>query len=70
MKKKYFVKAVIPATVVRIFEVEATNEEEALAEYLKGEAYEVEDYYKHPSTTTHDKDVVFEVIEEFGLSEK
>jgi hypothetical protein len=65
MKKKYFVKAVIPATVVRIFEVEATNEEEALAEYLKGEAYEIED-----ATTTHDKDVVFEVIEKFGLSEK
>jgi hypothetical protein len=66
MKQKYFVKAVIPATVVRIFEVEATNEEEALAEYLKGEAYEIED----PSITTHDKDVVFEVIEKFGLSEK
>ena len=58
MKKKYFVKAVIPATVVRIFEVEASNEEEALAEYLKGEAYEIEE-----ATTTHDDDVVFEVIE-------
>jgi hypothetical protein len=58
MKKKYFVKAVIPATVVRIFEVEATNEEEALAEYLKGEAYEIED-----ATTTYDEDVVFEVEE-------
>jgi hypothetical protein len=58
MKKKYFVKAVIPATVVRVFEVEATNEEEALAEYLKGESYEIED-----ATTTHDKDVVFEIKE-------
>jgi hypothetical protein len=58
MKKKYFVKAVIPATVVRIFEVEVTNEEEALAEYLKGEAYEIED-----ATTTYDEDVVFEVEE-------
>jgi hypothetical protein len=66
MKKKYFVKAVVPATVVRIFEVEASNEEEALAEYLKGESYEIEE----ATTTTHDKDVVFEVIEEFGLSEK
>jgi hypothetical protein len=66
MKQKYFVKAVIPATVVRIFEVEATNKEEALAEYLKGESYEIEE----ATTTTHDKDVVFEVIEEFGLLEK
>jgi hypothetical protein len=58
MKKKYFVKAVIPATVVRIFEVEASNEEEALAEYLKGESYEI-----GSSTATHDEDVVFEVKE-------
>ncbi len=65
MKKKYFVKTVIPATVVRIFEVEATNEEEALAEYLKGEAYEIED-----ATTTYDDDVEFEVIEKFGLMGK
>jgi hypothetical protein len=60
---KYLVKAIIPATVVRVFEVEATNEEEALAHYLKGEAYEIEDYCKHPSTTTHDNDVVFDIKE-------
>lgn len=55
---KYLVKAIIPATVVRVFEVEATNEEEAFAHYLKGEAYEV-----RGTTTTHDDDVVFDIKE-------
>ena len=56
--KKYLVKTIVPATVVRVFEVEAFNEEDALANYLKGEAFEIES-----KTTTHDKDVEFEVDE-------
>jgi hypothetical protein len=60
---KYLVKAIIPATVVRVFEVEATNMGDAYIKYLKGEAYEIEDYCKHPSTTTHDNDVVFDIEE-------
>lgn len=55
---KYLVKAIVPATVVRVFEVEAFNEGDALANYLRGEAFEVENH-----TTTHDRDVVFEVDE-------
>jgi hypothetical protein len=53
---KYLVKAIVPATVVRVFEVEAFNEGDALANYLRGEAFEVGSH-----TTTHDRDVVFEV---------
>ena len=59
MKTKFKIKAIIPATVVRVFEVEATNREEAYAEYLKGESYEVEE----ATTTTHDNDVEFEIRE-------
>ena len=59
MKTKFKIKAIIPATVVRVFEVEATNREEAYAEYLKGESYEVEE----ATTTTYDNDVEFEIRE-------
>jgi hypothetical protein len=59
MKTKFKIKAIIPATVVRVFEVEATNREEAYAEYLKGESYEVEE----ATTTTHDNYVEFEIRE-------
>jgi calcineurin-like phosphoesterase len=58
---KYLVKTVVPATVVRVFEVEATNEEEALAFYLQGEAFELIEKSK---TTTHDDDVEFIIDEE------
>lgn len=57
---KYLVKVIVPATVVRVFEVEAFNEGDALANYLRGEAFELIDEEK---ITTHDRDVVFEVDE-------
>ena len=58
MKRKYQVKAIVPATVVKSFEVEATSEAEALALYLQGEAFEIAN-----STTLHDDDVEFGVEE-------
>ena len=61
MKTKYLVKTIVPATVVRVFEVEATNEEEALAFYLRGEAFEL---VEKSNTTTFDDDVEFEIDEE------
>ena len=60
MKTKFKIKAIIPATVVRVFEVEATNREEAYAEYLKGEFYIIAE---EATTTTHDNDVEFEIRE-------
>lgn len=60
MKTKYLVKAIVPATVVRVFEVEATNEEEALAFYLQGEAFEL---IEKSETSTFDDDVCFDVEE-------
>ena len=59
MKTKFKIKAIIPATVVRVFEVEATNWEEAYAEYVKGESYEIEE----ATTITCDNDVEFEIRE-------
>lgn len=61
MKTKYLVKTTVPATVVRVFEVEATSEDEALAFYLQGEAFEL---IEKAETTTFEDDVVFEVDEE------
>ena len=58
MKRKYQVKAIVPATVVRVFEVEASSEEEALTLYLQGEAFETTN-----STTLYDDDVEFGVEE-------
>jgi hypothetical protein len=58
MNKKYQVKAIVPATIIRVFEVEATNEEEALALYLQGEAYETT-----KSTTSYYDDVEFKIEE-------
>jgi calcineurin-like phosphoesterase len=58
MKRKYQVKAIVPATVVKSFEVEATSEAEALALYLQGEAYLVQN-----ETTSHDDDVEFRIEE-------
>jgi calcineurin-like phosphoesterase len=58
MKRKYQVKAIVPATVVKSFEVEATSEAEALALYLQGEAYLVQN-----ETTSYDDDVEFRIEE-------
>jgi calcineurin-like phosphoesterase len=58
MKRKYQVKTIVPATVVKSFEVEATSEAEALALYLQGEAYLIQN-----ETTSHDDDVEFRIEE-------
>ena len=57
--KKYLIKAVVPATVVRTFEVEATDKESAMSNYLKGEAFEL-----HETYISHEKDVEFTVTED------
>jgi len=58
MKRKYQVKAIVPATIVRAFEVEATSEEEAFGLYLQGECFEVQN-----ETTPHEGDVEFRITE-------
>ena len=57
--KKYIIKAVVPATVVRTFEVEATDKESAMSNYLKGESFEINETH-----ISHEKDVEFTIIED------
>ena len=43
MKTKYLIKTIVPATVVRVFEVEATNEEAPAPKVKKAPKAKTED---------------------------
>ena len=61
--KKYLIKEITPATVIKVFEVEAASEEEAMKFYLEEGEFECEQV--NIDIDTDDNKVSFEVEEKW-----